>query len=301
MQKSRLWMWTRQKHSLSSNLQTSTKPLHDDSWEEQAFAEDAAGPLGGFIWPPRSYSCSFCRREFRSAQALGGHMNVHRRDRARLKQSPNPDNEILHHEHPNHLNNPNSSLGFQYSPHMYTLVYNHNLNNYVHGAIPSSSTPSRVSSSTPTQENVYVKSFFPMSCSPSLIDKDKTSPRSSSSSQQNLPLPDKYCHVSDPQSDGDKNSRIVESGHSDQVDYVKPDLSMSLNLLVRRTRPASSGDEHEETIGCKRRRTDATSLRLFLKSNSVDEHDIQSEVKLSPCSIEELDLELRLGEIPKEK
>ncbi|KAL6508008.1 hypothetical protein OROGR_024203 [Orobanche gracilis] len=61
-----------------------------DSWEEKAFAEDAAGRTigGGCVWPPRSYSCSFCRREFRSAQALGGHMNVHRRDRARLKQSP---------------------------------------------------------------------------------------------------------------------------------------------------------------------------------------------------------------------
>ncbi|KAL6522731.1 hypothetical protein OROHE_016578 [Orobanche hederae] len=42
----------------------------------------------GFSWPPRSYTCSFCRREFRSAQALGGHMNVHRRDRARLRLSP---------------------------------------------------------------------------------------------------------------------------------------------------------------------------------------------------------------------
>ncbi|CAI0427260.1 unnamed protein product [Linum tenue] len=60
------------------------------SWEEQAFAEDAAGGVGGCIWPPRSYSCSFCGREFRSAQALGGHMNVHRRDRARLKHSPSP-------------------------------------------------------------------------------------------------------------------------------------------------------------------------------------------------------------------
>ncbi|CAL1379022.1 unnamed protein product [Linum trigynum] len=60
------------------------------SWEEQAFAEDAAGGVGGCIWPPRSYSCSFCGREFRSAQALGGHMNVHRRDRAMLKHSPSP-------------------------------------------------------------------------------------------------------------------------------------------------------------------------------------------------------------------
>ncbi|KAI3777987.1 hypothetical protein L2E82_06919 [Cichorium intybus] len=57
-----------------------------ESWEEQAFAEDAGGPLGGSVWPPRFYSCSFCKREFRSAQALGGHMNIHRREKATLKQ-----------------------------------------------------------------------------------------------------------------------------------------------------------------------------------------------------------------------
>lgn len=44
-----------------------------------------------FSWPPRCYPCSFCKREFKSAQALGGHMNVHRRDRARLRQSSPPD------------------------------------------------------------------------------------------------------------------------------------------------------------------------------------------------------------------
>ncbi|CAN6373809.1 unnamed protein product [Urochloa humidicola] len=58
----------------------------EPSWEEQAFARDALADLGGCIWPPRSYSCTFCQREFRSAQALGGHMNVHRRDRALLRQ-----------------------------------------------------------------------------------------------------------------------------------------------------------------------------------------------------------------------
>ncbi|OEL32294.1 hypothetical protein BAE44_0006686 [Dichanthelium oligosanthes] len=47
---------------------------------------------GCFPWPLQrsasssSYTCGYCRREFRSAQALGGHMNVHRRDRARLRQ-----------------------------------------------------------------------------------------------------------------------------------------------------------------------------------------------------------------------
>ncbi|CAL5030329.1 unnamed protein product [Urochloa decumbens] len=47
-------------------------------------AVDDDDGLGG-TWPPRSYTCAFCRREFRSAQALGGHMNVHRRDRAKMR------------------------------------------------------------------------------------------------------------------------------------------------------------------------------------------------------------------------
>ncbi|KAK1430410.1 hypothetical protein QVD17_13119 [Tagetes erecta] len=42
--------------------------------------------FGEFSWPPKCYTCSFCKREFRSAQALGGHMNVHRREKAKLRQ-----------------------------------------------------------------------------------------------------------------------------------------------------------------------------------------------------------------------
>ncbi|XP_008794310.1 transcriptional regulator SUPERMAN-like [Phoenix dactylifera] len=66
-----------------------------------------SGLIGGFSWPPRSYTCSFCKREFRSAQALGGHMNVHRRDRARLRQSPPWDLPLS-----NHNPNPNPSGTF---------------------------------------------------------------------------------------------------------------------------------------------------------------------------------------------
>nr|GEV85505.1 transcriptional regulator SUPERMAN-like [Tanacetum cinerariifolium] len=58
----------------------------NDSWEVKAFAEDTRNVMGT-TWPPRSYTCTFCKREFKSAQALGGHMNVHRRDRARLHQT----------------------------------------------------------------------------------------------------------------------------------------------------------------------------------------------------------------------
>uniref|UniRef100_A0A7N0U609 C2H2-type domain-containing protein n=1 Tax=Kalanchoe fedtschenkoi TaxID=63787 RepID=A0A7N0U609_KALFE len=68
--------------------QTGNNDEDEESWEVRAFAEDTANGMGT-TWPPRSYTCTFCRREFRSAQALGGHMNVHRRDRARLHQTQN--------------------------------------------------------------------------------------------------------------------------------------------------------------------------------------------------------------------
>ncbi|KAK1267442.1 Transcriptional regulator SUPERMAN [Acorus gramineus] len=74
-------------------------------WNPKSYNNDD-DLLCGFAWPPRSYTCSFCKREFKSAQALGGHMNVHRRDRARLRQysppldhltnpNPNPNNSVV--------------------------------------------------------------------------------------------------------------------------------------------------------------------------------------------------------------
>ncbi|KAJ9185252.1 hypothetical protein P3X46_004907 [Hevea brasiliensis] len=301
MEQARCWMWNKRKHNLSSRLQPSTRPSYDDSWEEQAFAEDAGGPLGGCIWPPRSYSCSFCRREFRSAQALGGHMNVHRRDRARLKQSPGPPNEVLHHENQNLFQNTCSSVGFQYPSQICTLVYNPNPNADP-GFIASPSSPSKFST-TPSQGNCDEKNFFPPFSSSSLKEEnDKKSPRSSPSSWPNSPA-DRCYHISDPRKEGEKKSRIRESGCRAKVDYVKTDLSVSLNLVVRRTCPTISSDgDEEEAIGCKRRRTSASSLPFLVKSNSVDRHHVQSEViEISSCSIEELDLELRLGDRPKIK
>ncbi|KAI5649422.1 hypothetical protein M9H77_35427 [Catharanthus roseus] len=34
----------------------------------------------------RSYECNYCKRGFTNAQALGGHMNIHRKDKAKAKQ-----------------------------------------------------------------------------------------------------------------------------------------------------------------------------------------------------------------------
>ncbi|KAL2454934.1 Transcriptional regulator SUPERMAN [Abeliophyllum distichum] len=87
----------------------------------ECYVEGEGDLLAGISWPPICYTCSFCKREFRSAQALGGHMNVHRKDRARLRQySPPMDNNNnigqfsllnpIHDPNPNLILNPKPSF-----------------------------------------------------------------------------------------------------------------------------------------------------------------------------------------------
>lgn len=64
-------------------------------WREAGQSSSSSSSAGGddlvgkdsTAWSAvqRTYTCTFCRRVFRSAQALGGHMNIHRRERARLQ------------------------------------------------------------------------------------------------------------------------------------------------------------------------------------------------------------------------
>ncbi|KZV37608.1 hypothetical protein F511_41885 [Dorcoceras hygrometricum] len=39
----------------------------------------------------RSYECNFCKRGFTNAQALGGHMNIHRKDKAKVAKQKNQE------------------------------------------------------------------------------------------------------------------------------------------------------------------------------------------------------------------
>lgn len=293
MEQAQCWMWTKRRSpqaGLSSNshhLQAASRNVvnvsaYGDSWEEQAFAEDAAasGSVGGCIWPPRSYSCSFCGREFRSAQALGGHMNVHRRDRARLKQispistSTPYDEEIILHQ--NSQNNP------FFPDEVCNFVYNPNPNS-------QNSSTSKVSPPPATENNCLEQTLVPNNSSPK--------------SWSNLVSDRYYYHFSDLR---EKSPRILETGCRVKADYVQTDLSVSLNLVVRRTRPATSAGSEEETtaVGCKRKRTDIhtpTTLPFFLEPVSIERHHLQpADDELSPSSVDDnIDLELRLGDRPK--
>ena len=76
------------------NLQDVDHHHHDHDHHHQNHMDS-----GGSI-VSRSYDCVFCQRGFNTAQALGGHMNIHRKDRTTTNKpnsSPNkePINTIL--------------------------------------------------------------------------------------------------------------------------------------------------------------------------------------------------------------
>ncbi|XP_010262603.1 PREDICTED: uncharacterized protein LOC104601105 [Nelumbo nucifera] len=307
MERGRYWTWTKVQECVGSHIQPSTASLYNDSWEEQAFAVDSAGHLGGCIWPPRSYTCSFCRREFRSAQALGGHMNVHRRDRARLKQSPTSHDEILHHHHQTHYpdhQNPCTSLGVQYPSQLCTLVYSPNPNSNP-GVVSSSKSTSRVSAPS-TQENCSEQALVSPSYSSSTVQQHRKGSLLSPPPSWSDSVAVKVLALSDAKIEGEKIPITQESGCRVSGDYAKPDLAVSLNLVVHRNRSpgtsAGDDDDDQETISRKRKRTDTSTLPFFLEPSSVDLRHLQSEVLgVCPGSMEDLDLELRLGRRPKVK
>ncbi|KAL5073053.1 hypothetical protein RYX36_012037 [Vicia faba] len=310
MEQDQCWIQTKRKYSMSSNTNIvnssslitipSSSSCYGDSWEEQAFAEDAAaGSLGGCIWPPRSYSCSFCRREFRSAQALGGHMNVHRKDRARLKQQSPNDQILFHHHHHHHEVEIENHHHLLQKPiiqrdHNY-LAYNSNLfpNSPLCGLVYEKTNPNSHLDLSSSSKNLFRKE--------TLI--------SPSESWLNLPQDNRLCspkfrqevdndNLDEKVSKGILDSRLRDRGENDD----ESDLSMSLNLVLCRAHPLVQFDKRtkeEDVINCKKRmKIDSSSNQLFSNSKSTfdSRQNIQANMfEFSPNSIEDLDLELRLG------
>ncbi|PWA45398.1 Zinc finger, C2H2 [Artemisia annua] len=57
-------------------LKSVDQPTNSDEHDNQTELQDG-----------RSYACMYCKHGFTTAQALGGHMNVHRKDKAKSKSS----------------------------------------------------------------------------------------------------------------------------------------------------------------------------------------------------------------------
>ncbi|ESQ52418.1 hypothetical protein EUTSA_v10016973mg [Eutrema salsugineum] len=298
----------------SGSLWIPKKSNKESSWEELAFAEDDAA---GSMWPPRSYACSFCRREFRSAQALGGHMNVHRRDRARLKQS---DDQYLFSktssspEDPSHNNSDDI-----HETSCYTLVFNSNPNRFKsqHSCVidlsSSPSTlpnlnPSRVSSGVPRKQDTS-------SPSPSFsVEPSKNSENILSSSPWSCPdtfVEHKRCDLYEiPVMEGSKKRKperdVPKNGVKAKIKLGSTtDLSVSMNLVIHQGLPitARGGDEESGRGGIlKRRRMRESSSEpsIFISSLSCKSARItrNEEIIRKDDHFEDLDLELRLGTDP---
>lgn len=66
----------------------------------------------------RSYECTFCKRGFTNAQALGGHMNIHRKDKAKSKsKQKNPEEASYKASEINHSNSRYASPTISSSDH----------------------------------------------------------------------------------------------------------------------------------------------------------------------------------------
>ncbi|MCL7039472.1 hypothetical protein MKW94_008306 [Papaver nudicaule] len=317
MEETRYWMWTRNKlgETTPQVLQTRSSHVHfpatttEPTWEEQAFAEDSAGLLlGGCVWPPRSYSCNFCRREFRSAQALGGHMNVHRRDRARLKQSsptsPHQNNNfngnIPQYQTTNHLVQPhqnplshveNSSHHHpDHQVHRSSLVFsNLDPNSYNPSFVSSSSLPpSPTSRATPAatiqsgQNNCIKQSMvLPPYSTPTVNLASNHRKGDSLFSTPSNSFASRLVIISDSNLDEEKdlNHKGKETGLKvKQGEYYEFNSSAlkTLDMVPNRSWPTGLADDDEvgrDTVSRKRRRNDVDDtsyLPFFVKPISYD-------------------------------
>lgn len=208
-------------------------------------------------------------------------MNVHRRDRARLKMSPTShveDSQHLHQEQHQHLPSSCPPLAAQPPSQVCTLVHNNSPNpSATHGVVASPLSHSRVSLAS-NQKNSSEQTLVSPSYSSSLV-------------KENLKAP----LFSNPLSHSDRLSlRILTSS----------DLKLGREDLQRKEigcgedRDADREDE-EAAISRKRKRIDV-AIPFAVISSPSDGSPLQSEVlSLSPSPTEELDLELRLGDRPQ--
>ncbi|CAN4093335.1 unnamed protein product [Withania somnifera] len=75
-------------HNEDSNTKNSSTHDHQEVGQQPKH-EDGVG---------RSYECVFCKRGFNTAQALGGHMNIHRKDRIRISRPSQNQNQNQNNE-----------------------------------------------------------------------------------------------------------------------------------------------------------------------------------------------------------
>ncbi|KAL6217499.1 hypothetical protein ACLB2K_010716 [Fragaria x ananassa] len=99
--------------------QSSHRHHEEDS---KSSSDEEAEDLNDDLGTGRSYECVFCKRGFTTAQALGGHMNIHRKERAKPRPTSAPSSiaSKAADEHVSDLMRSHRSLQSYPSPHFAT-------------------------------------------------------------------------------------------------------------------------------------------------------------------------------------
>ncbi|KAI3967474.1 hypothetical protein MKX01_012284 [Papaver californicum] len=238
-----------------------------ETWEYNRSYSYGKESLGSkFSWPPRPYTCSFCKREFRSAQALGGHMNVHRRDRARLNQSIPWDINQYQQQHANFIspNNPN----FRPSSSTTATFTNHH---FPPAAYPPTIAYSLHSSTTPPSITACSSSTPP----PSSTDENISRIKSSSST----------IFISSSSFSHSSSTKGGQENAKNSTMTTLPMMEMSLEV----------GDQYQ-LMGFMNE--DNNRHQYYCGSNNnlkTHGENVRLDLEIGLCCEDDLDLELRLG------
>ncbi|XP_049374347.1 transcriptional regulator TAC1-like [Solanum verrucosum] len=128
----------------------------------------------------RSYECNFCKRGFTNAQALGGHMNIHRKDKLKAKQNNQESSTKLLSKEANYVFD-NSRYNNNYAPISShdELQHHHYSNSYqFHFQLPQNPSYNQHvynhhhDGSGTRHDNYYDGNNLSLTIGPTLIDDD---------------------------------------------------------------------------------------------------------------------------------
>ncbi|XP_004495457.1 zinc finger protein GIS3 [Cicer arietinum] len=172
----------------------------------------------------RCYECTFCKRGFTNAQALGGHMNIHRKDRAKAKQPTNSSSSRQYTNYKFYTTN-DEVVSFPFSSEQ-TIKQNFDHHMYFqHQYLPPPN--NLVTNQLPSNVNAFpYDQYYPKSSSSSNWPNLHLNHQELQGANLSLQIGPTHDHVDN---NNNNNNQIIWSGNQKQNDEVDLELRLGLD------------------------------------------------------------------------